>query len=140
VTDSLLVPDRVPDPCVLVIFGASGDLTRRKLIPAVWHLQQQGRLPEQFALVGGARSAMSPDDFRARMGEALHEFVGVGGDEVDHFLSHLDYVSGDPGDAGFYERLGTRLQQIDEKRRANPVGYALSWRNHSATTSKVPAI
>jgi len=116
VTDSLLVPDRVPDPCVLVIFGASGDLTRRKLIPAVWHLQQQGRLPEQFALVGGARSAMSPDDFRARMGEALHEFVGVGGDEVDHFLSHLDYVSGDPGDAGFYERLGTRLQQIDEER------------------------
>ena len=115
-TDSLLAPDRVPDPCVLVIFGASGDLTRRKLVPAIWQLAQQGRLPERFALVGVARSEMSVDDFRARMGDALKEFVGAGGDEVDSFLSRLDYLSGDPCDPGFYQRLGARLQQIDTER------------------------
>jgi len=100
VTDSLLAPVRVPDPCVLVIFGASGDLTRRKLVPAIWQLAQQGRLPERFALVGVARSEMSVDDFRARMS----------------FLSCLDYLSGDPCDPGFYQRLGARLQQIDTER------------------------
>jgi glucose-6-phosphate 1-dehydrogenase len=112
-TDSLLAPERVPDPCILVIFGASGDLTRRKLVPAVWHLHQQGRLPETFALVGVARSEMSADDFRRRMGEALEEFVGVSGDEVAHFLTHLDYVCGDPSDPEFYQRLDQRLTQID---------------------------
>ncbi|MGB0606612.1 MAG: hypothetical protein ACPGRY_16750, partial [Candidatus Latescibacterota bacterium] len=49
---TLMTADRIPEPCVLVIFGASGDLTRRKLAPAIWHLAQQGRLPESFALVG----------------------------------------------------------------------------------------
>ncbi|MFP6645979.1 MAG: glucose-6-phosphate dehydrogenase, partial [Candidatus Latescibacterota bacterium] len=62
-TDSLLALDRVRDPCALVIFGASDDLTRRKLVPAIWQLAQQGRLPERFALVGVARSEMSVDDF-----------------------------------------------------------------------------
>ena len=115
-TDSLLAPDRVPDPCVLVIFGASGDLTRRKLVPAVWHLQQQGRLPENFALVGVARSPMSSDGFRAHMGQALEEFVGASGEQVEGFLSHLEYLSGDPGDSAFYQRLNVRLQQIDDER------------------------
>ena len=98
---------------MLVIFGASGDLTRRKLVPAVWQLHQQGRLPEQFALVGVARSQMSTDEFRASMGAALHEFADASGDQVDQFLTRIDYVSGDPNDDGFYQRLGTRLQQLD---------------------------
>ena len=49
------VPERVPDPCVVVIFGASGDLTKRKLLPALYHLEQAGNLPEKFAVVGVAR-------------------------------------------------------------------------------------
>lgn len=115
-TDSLLAPERVPDPCVLVIFGASGDLTRRKLVPAVWHLQQQGRLPDNFALVGVARSEWTTEEFRARMGDALREFVGpVDDEQVDGFLQHIDYFSGDPGDAAFYRRLDEHLQQIDQQ-------------------------
>ena len=47
-----MLQQRIPDPCALVIFGASGDLTRRKLVPAIWHLQHQGRLPQAFHLVG----------------------------------------------------------------------------------------
>ncbi|MCY3791137.1 MAG: hypothetical protein OXH63_20365, partial [Gemmatimonadetes bacterium] len=47
-----MIQQRIPDPCALVIFGASGDLTRRKLVPAIWHLHHQGRLPQAFHLVG----------------------------------------------------------------------------------------
>ena len=55
------VSERVPDPCALIIFGASGDLTRRKLVPAIWHLQEQTRLPAAFALVGVARRDWDDD-------------------------------------------------------------------------------
>ena len=48
-------PERTPDPCVVVIFGASGDLTKRKLLPALYHLEQSGLLPKDFAVVGVAR-------------------------------------------------------------------------------------
>ena len=58
---------RTPDPCALVIFGASGDLTRRKLFPALYSLALRRLLPEQFAVVGVARSEESDDEFRERM-------------------------------------------------------------------------
>src|ERR1043165_2326847 len=69
---------RPPDPCILVIFGASGDLTPRKLIPALYDLSQSeaaafGRLPERFAVVGVSRTPMSDDDFRAKMRESATE-------------------------------------------------------------------
>ena len=117
-TDSLLFGERVPDPCVLVIFGASGDLTRRKLVPAIWHLDQQGRLPEAFGLVGVARTDMSSDEFRQRMREALSEFVGsdLNSAEVDAFLGKLHYVCGDPKDPEAYQRLRKQLEELDETR------------------------
>ena len=75
-SDTFTLPDRIPDPCALVIFGASGDLTRRKLVPAIWHLEELGRLPEEFVLVGVARTEMEDDGFRQLMRESLEEFVG----------------------------------------------------------------
>ena len=51
--------ERVPDPCIVVIFGASGDLTKRKLLPALFHLEQQNLLPKDFAVVGVARRDLS---------------------------------------------------------------------------------
>src|SRR5439155_14298249 len=66
---------RTPEPCVLVIFGASGDLTRRKLFPALYSLAFRGLLPEKFGLVGVARTAESDDDFRERMKEAVQQFA-----------------------------------------------------------------
>ena len=51
--------ERVPDPCIVVIFGASGDLTKRKLLPALFHLEQEGLLPDSFAVVGVARRDIS---------------------------------------------------------------------------------
>src|ERR671930_490297 len=66
---------RTPDPCVFVIFGASGDLTRRKLFPALYSLAYRRLLPPKFAVVGVARTAMSDDDFRTTMEAAVKEFA-----------------------------------------------------------------
>src|SRR6266851_7453918 len=54
-TPAVTQPERTPDPCIVVIFGASGDLTKRKLLPALFHLEQSGLLPEEFVVVGVAR-------------------------------------------------------------------------------------
>ena len=61
-------------PCVTVIFGATGDLTRRKLLPALFRLSQQRLLPTEFAILGSARQAMSDDEFRAFLKQAVTEF------------------------------------------------------------------
>ena len=66
---------RRPEPCVLVIFGASGDLTQRKLMPALYSLAFRRLLPERFAVVGAARSKESDDDFRERMKEAVQRYA-----------------------------------------------------------------
>ena len=64
---------RRPDPCILVIFGASGDLTSKKLMPALYALAVRDLLPEKFGVVGAARTQESHDDFRERMKEAVQE-------------------------------------------------------------------
>ena len=63
------------EPFALVIFGASGDLTRRKLVPALWSLYAGRTLPEPFAIIGSARSEVGPDEFRLRMRDAVREFA-----------------------------------------------------------------
>ena len=111
---SFLSPDRVPDPCILTIFGASGDLTRRKLVPAIWYLEQQGRLPEQFALVGVGRSELDDEHFRTQMRAALEEFVvTIDADAATAFLSKLFYVCGDPSNPELYHQLSKRLDALD---------------------------
>ena len=68
--------ERTPEPTVVVIFGASGDLTKRKLLPALFHLEQAGLLPQQFAVVGVARRPLG-DSFAQDMREGITEFGGV---------------------------------------------------------------
>ena len=65
--------ERIPEPGIMVIFGASGDLTKRKLLPALFHLEQNGLLPKQFAIVGVARRPLG-DEFAADMREGIVEF------------------------------------------------------------------
>ena len=65
----------VPQPCAIVIFGATGDLTHRKLIPALFELFRQRRLPTEFSVLGCARRPWSDDDFRNRMAEAMADEV-----------------------------------------------------------------
>jgi glucose-6-phosphate 1-dehydrogenase len=104
-----------PGPTTLVIFGASGDLTRRKLLPALYRLSHRSRLPAQFAVIGVARSAMEDEAFRAQFRESLREFAGPDAewDEVAKSLaSQMYYLSGETSDPGLYQRLATRLKEI----------------------------
>ena len=72
--DPLRFERRVP-PCAIVIFGANGDLTKRKLMPALYRLAYERRIPQSFAVIGNSRTAMSDDEFREKMKEALQEFI-----------------------------------------------------------------
>ena len=83
------------DPFDLVIFGGTGDLSRRKIIPALFHRFHAGQMPSEARVIGAARGEMTSDEFRAFAGEALEEFA-PGQDEVwvKEFLSRLDYVRG----------------------------------------------
>src|SRR5207244_12925355 len=86
-----------PHGCVLTIFGASGDLTKRKLIPALYNLALEKRLPERFAGVGYARSEMSQEEFRKKRREAVREVSRTGptGESVrEHMAAHPYYVAG----------------------------------------------
>src|SRR3712207_1345512 len=66
-----------PGPTALVIFGASGDLTRRKLLPAIYHLSRGQRLPARFTVVGVARTELTDEQFRGQFRESLGEFGGA---------------------------------------------------------------
>ena len=107
------------EPFVLIIFGASGDLTRRKLMPALFALYASRTLPEPFAIVAVARTEMSPDDFRRRMRQAVDEFgrVRPPSEAVwDRFARALTYLPGDPKDPVLYTRLETLLREIELSR------------------------
>ena len=100
-----------PAPATLVIFGASGDLTRRKLLPAIYHLSRGQRLPAQFDVIGVARTPMSDDAFRQQFQDALKEFAGLKApDEISMSIARsLTYLSGEMDDPGLYARLATAL-------------------------------
>jgi glucose-6-phosphate 1-dehydrogenase len=120
--------ERMTEPCVVVIFGASGDLTKRKLVPALYNLVQERLLPSEFAVVGVARKQVSDDEFRAQMKEALTEIGGEA--QIDEslwssFSRGLFYLQGEFGDAEAFKRLKEKLDQIDEERgtRGNRLFY-----------------
>ena len=89
--------DKTADPCVMVIFGATGDLTKRKLFPALYNLARGGHLPENFAIVGVGRQEMLSDEFRDQMIENLKEFAGANpdGKNIQWFCSRTYYTGGD---------------------------------------------
>ncbi len=109
---------RTPDPCAFVIFGASGDLTRRKLFPALYSLAYRRLLPEHFAVVGVARTDESDDAFRARMEEAVREHGrDPFRDEVWEALAEgMRYVATDFADDDGQDRLARVLTELDEQR------------------------
>ncbi len=112
-----------PHACVVTIFGASGDLTKRKLIPALYNLALEKRLPERFAVVGYARSEMTDEIFRDKMREAVMEFSRTGlGDETvwQEFARTLFYVRGGYEDADGYEKLKQFIANFDRGSRVLP--------------------
>jgi glucose-6-phosphate 1-dehydrogenase len=109
---------RTPDPCVLTIFGASGDLTKRKLMPALYALAFRQLLPQKFAVVGVARTQESDEEFRERMKEAVQEFArDEFRDEVwDKLAEGMRYVATDFSDEGGEDAVATALSELDEQR------------------------
>ena len=109
--------ERTPDPCVMVIFGASGDLAKRKLLPAVYTLYREHLVPPNFSVVGFSRSDMSDDEFRSRMRDAVEEFSGPVDSAVwNKFAEGLRYVSAHPHHPEEYKRLAAVLAQLDRDR------------------------
>jgi glucose-6-phosphate 1-dehydrogenase len=103
------------DPCIVVIFGASGDLTRRKLIPALYDLCGEGCMSACFEVVGTGRTPMTDEQFRESMHEAARTSKDVRGFSEEtwaHFARRLRYIVGDPASAGFYDGLRELLEQI----------------------------
>jgi glucose-6-phosphate 1-dehydrogenase len=107
-----------PDPQAIVVFGATGDLTRRKLLPALYHLHLEGLLPPRFAIVGYSRSQLSDDDFRRIAFEGCMEFGRCRMDrqDWDAFASGLSYVQGDFMGEGALAPLRDKLEDLDRER------------------------
>lgn len=109
---------RISDPCIIVIFGATGDLTGRKLMPALYNLMREGQLPSQFACVGFARRPKSHNQFREEMRQAVSQFSRVKPiDETlwGHFKEGLFYHCSEFHDDGGYQKLKSFLTDIDVK-------------------------
>jgi glucose-6-phosphate 1-dehydrogenase len=109
---------RRPEPCAMVIFGASGDLTKRKLFPALYSLAVRRLLPEKFGVVGVARSEESDDDFRARMKAAVQEFGRdpFREDVWEELAAGMRYVATDFADDGGEDRVVEMLTELDKER------------------------
>ena len=110
---------RTPDPCVFVIFGASGDLTRRKLFPALYSLALRRLLPERFAVLGVARTEETDDEFRDRMKHAVQEFGrDKFNDEVWQWLAEgMRYVATDFADQAGEDRADSGAQRARREAR-----------------------
>ena len=113
--------DRVPEPCVMVIFGVTGDLTARKLMPSLYDLAIGHPLPEGFSIVGVSHRDWSDEEFRQEMRAAVEDSARapVTDDAWDLFSQGLFYVKGDFEAEDTYTDLKQRLDRIDEERRAH---------------------
>ncbi|MGL5796198.1 MAG: glucose-6-phosphate dehydrogenase, partial [Waterburya sp.] len=122
-----LQQERTADPAIIVIFGASGDLTQRKLIPAIYQIRRERRLPPEMTIVGVARRDWDHDYFRQHLKEGVEEFGnGVGNEELwQEFAKGIFYCSGNMDEAESYEKLNTFLSELDGKRgtRGNRIFY-----------------
>lgn len=126
---------KIPAPCILVIFGATGDLTARKLIPAIYNLEREGQLPAHFACVGFARRDKSHEVFRQEMHDAVNQFSRT--KPVDEnlwgsFSHQLYYHKANFDDDKGYETLKTFLAELDKKHgtRANRLFYLSTTPNY----------
>jgi glucose-6-phosphate 1-dehydrogenase len=112
-----LLRQRVPEPCSLVIFGASGDLMKRKLMPAVYSLMHEGLLPPYFTMIGVLRRDYSVEKFRAEMKQAVTQFCRypINADVWASLEERIDLVQGDFSKQETFDKLKAALDRSDEK-------------------------
>ncbi len=114
-TADILCMEAAPDPCGLVIFGATGDLARRKLVPALFQLRLRDLLPKPFFLLGFARSLDGDDAFRDNLRHALGDAAAAHSAEADAFLANAYAAHGDYQDPEAYRRLATRAAELSTR-------------------------
>jgi glucose-6-phosphate 1-dehydrogenase len=110
------------EPCAIVLFGASGDLAKRKVIPAMYDLAQHNSLGERYGIVGFARTPMTDESFRSTVSEAAKTISEVGPIDPakwDAFSSSLYYSPGDYSDPDAYAKLAKRLSELDSEKKLN---------------------
>jgi glucose-6-phosphate 1-dehydrogenase len=108
---------RPAPPCTMVIFGAGGDLTKRKLFPALYNLAKGKLLPQEFAIIGVSREQFSTDDFRQRTSQEIRQYLTGDVEQAswDQFVKRLYYIPGDFGDPELYKKLGETLVQVENE-------------------------
>lgn len=121
VGDGPCLEAKLAEPCALVIFGITGDLASRKLIPAIYHLAVEGSLPEHFCVVGVSRSAKDVDALRSKLREAVKKHSRTGFDEAvwATLEPRIECVAGSGGDAETYVRLEGMLAELDTRHGLN---------------------
>jgi glucose-6-phosphate 1-dehydrogenase len=110
---------QAPEPCALVIFGATGDLTHRKLVPALYNLAHEGQLPQSFAVVGFARRPKTHDQFRAELRDAVAQFSRfqpINSAVWDSLAQAIFYHQSEFADTKGYQSLSELLQKLDTER------------------------
>jgi glucose-6-phosphate 1-dehydrogenase len=117
VCQQMLCVESPAPPCVFIVFGASGDLTKRKLIPALANLFKRGLLDNGFLFLGCGRKKLSNEDLRKIANDATKDFLA----ESEKFLSSFFYVSGDYDDKNFYNEIKKKLSELDKKEGKNLV-------------------
>ncbi len=121
--------DRANEPCTLVLFGASGDLTQRMVMPAIFRLARRGVLSPEFRLIGYARTQMTDDEFRARMRAAVMRQPKAGDEQAwADFAARLSYLPAqyDGDDLQGYAELARRFEQLDHGTGAGRGGSSIS--------------
>lgn len=122
-----LQQDRIPEPQILIVFGASGDLTQRKIVPALYQMRRERRLPPEFTFVGVARRDWSHDYFREHLKEGIEAYgSGIGFEAIwNDFAKGVFYCPGDIDNPESYQNLKAFLAELDESRgtRGNRVFY-----------------
>jgi glucose-6-phosphate 1-dehydrogenase len=108
---------RVADSCIMVIFGASGDLTTRMLLPAIYNLARTHLLPQEFAILGFAIDKISEEDFRQRARAHIREYAGAPENcSVCDWVSERSfYMTGDFANAADFVRLKDKLAELDNQ-------------------------
>ncbi|MDE3170656.1 MAG: glucose-6-phosphate dehydrogenase, partial [Acidobacteriota bacterium] len=119
--DGAGIPPKVnpkrPDPCTMILFGAGGDLTKRKLMPAIYNLASRKLLPEEFAIIGVSIESYSDEEFRSQMTKDIRDFSvdGVDMSRWDWFMKRMYYVSGDFKDPQTYQKLKQRVEAVEKE-------------------------
>jgi glucose-6-phosphate 1-dehydrogenase len=106
------------DNHLLVIFGASGDLTARKLIPAIYNLYRRKQLPERFAILGISRTDLTDEEFRKKTEPALTFKADNTPSDARPFLDMIHYISIETSERQGYSKAASRIKELDKKQRS----------------------